>query len=399
MKKLAFCIFLFLPIVLLCQPIGKLFVHTGFVTDNILGYIQYPQNQYYVLDTTDADDLKIIGNKLLISNNHIYFYDINTLSKVDSIMCDMANKIDFENEKIIITKTEPPFFEVYNLNSKNLIFSLDTDKIKSIPVDLLVDIGKVYLLFDTSIVIVDLNLQDTLGTIATVLPFWFPAYNQSFINYGDKIFIDVEIATGAPRFAIFSFDKSTWEVKNVLLKEFIDTPFEPVLVDNKIYTSTFPSYYDIIADTFIYNQDNQWTYPLAYDDNSQTIFLYKPIDFSIKYFNNNIFSNAEYIPTYLNKSIFYNEGISFIKEEQTDDFIKIFPIPARDYLNILFKNETLVRGIRVISMNGDSYIKIINNKIASQELDISQLKDGMYFVEIQFQNQIVQKKFIKASND
>ena len=290
MKNNYILIVLLFPLVVLAQPQGKLFIHSGFVSGSELGFIQYPQNLYHFIDSIDLDDMLVVNDQLLVSNDKIYFYDIAALAKIDSINTNNAYLMDYDNNRLVVAKMEAPFLEVYNLSSKNLIFSLNANKVKSQPIDILIDMDRAYLLYDTSLVVVDLNLQDTIATIATASQNFFPAYNQYLINKGNKVYIDVEFATGAPRFSILSLDKSTLQLENVLFYEFVDTPFEPVLAGNKLYMSFFPSYYDIAVDTFVYFQNSNTTYPLCYDVNSNTIFLYQPSNFNVNYFNNNTYS-------------------------------------------------------------------------------------------------------------
>jgi hypothetical protein len=399
MKNWCFLIVLFFPLVLLSQPEGKLFVHTGFVSNDELGYIQYPQNQYHVIDTTNLDDLITVDNNLLITNDKIYFYNINTLKKTDSIETTFANMLDYENNILVLSRTEAPYFEVYNYTTKSLLFSLDTNKVKNPAVDVLVDMGKAYLLYDTTVLIIDLVSQDTIANITATYNSWFPCYNTHLINNGDKIYINVGIATGAPRFAILSLNKSTRVVETVLFQEFIDASFEPVLADNKLYMSSFPSHYDIIADTFIYNQDHMWTYPLSFDNASNTMFLYNISGLDVSYFHNNVYSADVSLPTYLNKAVYYNEGGSDIADNVIENQVKIYPNPSSNVLNILLPNEKWVKGIRIVSLSGDNYVNIINSNILSRKIDISHLKDGMYFIEIQFENQTYKSKFIKTNSE
>lgn len=398
MKSLRFLFILLFPLMVSGQPEGKLFIHTDFISNSQLGYIQYPQNQYNVIDTTDLDDMIIINDKLLITNDKVYFYDINTLSKTDSVNTNSAYMLSYDNNKLIVSKNEAPYFEVYDLISKTLIFSLDTNKVKFKPIDILADMGKAYLLYDTTVLIIDLNLQDTIANITAIYSAWFPSYNLNLINKGNKIYINVGIATGAPRFAILSLDKTTLQIENVLFQEFIEAPYEPVLVNDKIYMSSFPSYYDIIADTFIYNPDNLWTYPLCFDEASNTIFLYKPSGFKVNYYNNNTFSAEVTIPSYINKAVYYNEGGVNIAENNSGTAdVKIYPNPTGNDLNIMLPSENMIKGIRITALNGNSYICIVNSIVSQKKIDISHLSDGIYLIEIQFENQTYKSKFIKSS--
>jgi hypothetical protein len=397
MKKLYNLFFLLLPVLLNAQPQGKLFVHTVFVNNNELGYIQYPQNQYHSIDATAVDDMLIINNKLLVTNNKIYFYDISTHSRTDSINTANALLLGASNNKLAVVKSRSPYFEVYDLTTKNLIFSLDSTKVKSTAVDMLLDAGKAYLLFDTSIEIIDLNLQDSLANIAIFPQFSYPAYSQYLVNKGNKVYIEVELATGAPRFAIFSILKSSLQITYEKLIEFVNTPYKPVLSGNKIYMSSFPSYFDILADTFIYNQTYPDLFPVNFDENSQTMFLYQPQNLKISYFYNNSFGNSIAIPSYLNKTAYFNEGGSGIfNPEKSSDALSVFPNPAAKELNIELLKEEFVKEIRIYSLNGIHFTKPLMQSLRQVKMDITQLAEGYYFIEVQLENQIIKSKFIKS---
>ena len=125
MKRLWILVIFLFPFIVIGQPQGKLFLHTGFVSDNTLGYIQYPQNQYHIIDTIDLDDMIVANNKVLITNDKVFYYDTYILGKTDSINTTNAYLLAYDNNKLAVTRSQPPFFEVYDFTTKNLIFSLD----------------------------------------------------------------------------------------------------------------------------------------------------------------------------------------------------------------------------------------------------------------------------------
>ncbi|MFZ4741066.1 MAG: T9SS type A sorting domain-containing protein [Bacteroidales bacterium] len=387
---------LFIPFTAFCQPEGKLFVHSGLITNNVLGCIQFPQNQYVIIDTTNLEDMKIINNKLYVSNDKVFIYNVISNQKIDTILTSSADLIGNSSNFLVVTRSEAPFFEVYNLITKNLIFSLDTNKVKAKVVDLLVDMNRAYLLYDTSVQVIDLNLQDTVKTLAVVYNSWFPTYNTHLINSNSKIYINVGIATGAPRFAIISLDKTSLAVENVLFQEFVEVFYEPIYADNKLYMSSFPSHYDIQTDTFKYFQYNPNTYPLFFDEFSNTFFLYKPNNFEVSYYSNNSYSNGVVLPTYLNKTVYYSQYSIGIAKSDEAKFFRVYPNPANNELNISLPAEKLVKGIRIVSLNGNNYVNIQNSNMMSRKIDISNLKDGIYFVEIQCDDMVYKSKFIKV---
>lgn len=381
------------------QPTGKLFVHTGYSTYGSLGYIQYPYEQYYFIDSAGITDMKIFSNKLFISGEKIYSYDLNTLQKTDSIDITSAAVIGNENHHLIVVRSLPPFFQVYDLLTKNLIFSLDTNKLNLQPVDMLVDAGKVFLLLDTSIIIVDIALQDTLATLTATYNSWFPCFNQYLINDSDKIYIHVGIATGAPRCAMLSMDKSSFQVQDVFFLEFVDAYYKPVLAGNKMYLSYFPSYYNIAADTFYFDQHHSNTFPLLFDKTSNTFFLYNSLNFNISFFYNNLYSSGEIIPDYLNKAAYYDETGVSIRNEEDANMVNIYPNPFTNKVCIDFGRALHIRSFRFFSLNCNSKTYLVNENLQSLIIDTGHLHPGVYLMELQFDNFTVKKKFVKIGEE
>lgn len=394
--KLFIFLFIFLSATICAgQATGKLFVHTGYSSYGSLGYIQYPGEQYHFMDSIGVTDMKIFSNKLYASGDKIYSYDLSTLQKTDSINIAFATLIGNENLNLLVARSQPPFFQVYDLITKNLTFSLDTNKMNLQPVDMLVDAGKVFLLSDTSITIVDIALQDTLATRTATYHSGFPCFNQYLINDSDKVYIHVGFATGAPRFAVLSMDKSSFQVQDLLFLEFIDAYYKPVLAGNKMYMSYFPSYYDIAADTFIFEQHHPNSFPLLFDHAGSTFFLYNPLSLNISFFNNNLYSSGENIPNYLNKAAYYDESCVSVKGEDYDNLVMIYPNPLTDKLYIDFNRILYIKCLRFFSLNGSSKAYPVNNKFQSLIMDAGHLQPGVYFIEIQFDNFTVKKKFVK----
>ncbi|WP_310556973.1 DM13 domain-containing protein [Flavobacterium sp.] len=85
----------------------------------------------------------------------------------------------------------------------------------------------------------------------------------------------------------------------------------------------------------------------------------------------------------------------------TDSFeqynFKMYPNPAYDNLNIDFKNETQPELIRVYNALGSVVLDKKNFLTSNEKINISQLKNGIYFVEItdKVSNQKTVKRFIK----
>lgn len=75
-----------------------------------------------------------------------------------------------------------------------------------------------------------------------------------------------------------------------------------------------------------------------------------------------------------------------------DDFInmsfEIFPNPTNNTLNI--QSQSLIENVKIYSIQG-----VLIGEYSSNEIDVSQLNSGLYFVKIYSEGLIVSKKFIK----
>lgn len=382
----------------MAQPTGKLFVHTGNTSYGRLAYIQYPQAQYHAMDSIMLTDMKIFDDRLFVSGAQVYAFDLNTLQMTDSFGITLATHIGLEGNHLVVARAQAPYVQVYDLTTKNLIFSLDTNKVKLQPADMLVDAGRVYLLFDTTMTVADIALQDTLATFTATYNAWFPCFNQYLINGTDKIYIHVGIATGAPRFAMLSLTKASFQVQDVLFQEYVDAYYRPVLAADKIYMSYFPSYYDITADTFIYDGSHVNTFPLTNDSISNTVFLYNPLSLNVSFFNNNVYSSTLSLPGYVNKAVYYNEAVAGLQTPEDNAGITIYPNPVTEMLYLDFGREMQIKSLKIYSLNGSTAGQINAMETKSCTMDVAHLKQGVYCIEIQSDNKVIKKKFVKIAD-
>ena len=72
--------------------------------------------------------------------------------------------------------------------------------------------------------------------------------------------------------------------------------------------------------------------------------------------------------------------------------VKLFPNPANDMININSDQE--IESIKLVSLYGQ-LIKTIDIKDYSEEIDISNLQAGVYYVLIQVNGEIITQKFVK----
>jgi len=83
--------------------------------------------------------------------------------------------------------------------------------------------------------------------------------------------------------------------------------------------------------------------------------------------------------------------------ERGDEFefegdFAVYPNPASDYLNVVAEEE--IRSIRLYSLDG-RLLQEMSVQGMSEQLDISRLNAGLYIVELQTEEELLQEKFIK----
>ncbi len=96
--------------------------------------------------------------------------------------------------------------------------------------------------------------------------------------------------------------------------------------------------------------------------------------------------------------VYSDYGVNIKENKKVTDGISVFPNPANDIINIRFDYENINKAIvRIIDITGKISIEkqlnnINNNK--TQQLDISNLKKGIYFINISIEKGIIVKKII-----
>lgn len=100
-------------------------------------------------------------------------------------------------------------------------------------------------------------------------------------------------------------------------------------------------------------------------------------------------TNANSIPDYLENAVALGINIFDIKNNVT-----IFPNPVSTVLNIENKSNEVISNIAIYSING-TLVKEIKSSEALQAISVADLQNGVYFVKIEWNQQVVNYKFIK----
>jgi hypothetical protein len=85
-------------------------------------------------------------------------------------------------------------------------------------------------------------------------------------------------------------------------------------------------------------------------------------------------------------------GINSFK--YNDETVKVYPVPAVDYLNIKSSDNTVIQKICLLNSSGQQ-VENITISATSKILDISKLSPGAYYMFVYTDNKVILKSFIK----
>ena len=102
---------------------------------------------------------------------------------------------------------------------------------------------------------------------------------------------------------------------------------------------------------------------------------------------------SDWTPVVIGKTT--NTGIA-----DYDRYIKIYPNPTRDYINVEFTMDNKQEGMSVEVV--DVYGKVVavganNDSPLQTRINVSSLAAGMYFVRVTMDNGMVTKPFVKRN--
>lgn len=100
-------------------------------------------------------------------------------------------------------------------------------------------------------------------------------------------------------------------------------------------------------------------------------------------------TNVNSIPDYLESAVALAVNNFDIKK-----YVSVYPNPVSTVLNIENKSNETISNIAIYSING-SLVKEIKSTEAMQTISVSDLQNGIYFVKIELNNQVINYKFSK----
>jgi len=378
------------------NPTGRMYVHltpTG-ALPNTLGYIQYPAAQYNLIDVTNLTDMVINNNMLYVADTNVYVYNLLTNIKTDSLSGINAIDLDIWNNYLIVSSSVAPYFKVFDINNNySLSFSLDTNKVNYKPADIAVLNNKAYLIFGNSLQIIDLLLQDTIATLPTPHPLSWAGYNMFAFEAMGEIYIDVEYATGAPRFSLLKLNEQNQTVDSVFHQEMAYNPWKPVVANSIIYFAYFNSHYDIINDSLVMATWGS-SFPIDYDTVSNSVFVYDVVANQLFYSTNGVSSAPYILQSYINKALYLPVLVTSEKEYfAKEPAVMVYPNPVEDDFTIKFEESVDVEKICFYNncgklQRGD----IIEKTGRCIKLSVSNLPAGIYYLHIISKKGTISKK-------
>jgi uncharacterized repeat protein (TIGR01451 family) len=111
------------------------------------------------------------------------------------------------------------------------------------------------------------------------------------------------------------------------------------------------------------------------------------------------FTNSANIYFDYNSAIITNEYVSTIQALSSEDFdfknyFTVYPNPVDNILNISSNNNILINNIAIYNVLGQLVISIPNAK-SVQNIDVSKLSEGQYFIVVKTDKGVSNTKFIK----
>lgn len=78
-----------------------------------------------------------------------------------------------------------------------------------------------------------------------------------------------------------------------------------------------------------------------------------------------------------------------------NDKLKIYPNPTSQYLTIHTEGDFDIHSVMIFDMNGKIVDPIFVGKDVRQDIDISHLTKGVYFITVRLSNERITKRFVK----
>ena len=383
------------------KPQGKLFFCTSASANETsqLGCISYPEESQTIIAEDvkirrllyDESDGKLVCTKTNKDNStlpeSIYIYDIAQDKLTEKNIPVFVYGI--WNNHLLTLRPEAPHWQVLDMEDDfKTLWTLDSTKVNGyLPVDCLIRNDKAFLLYSNHIQVIDLVNQDTLMSFDTPPPYTNQNYNTSFSKgmKNDRVFIDVEYATGAIRSSLLELIVDSLKSRIVFHKEGAASFRPPVVAGNRVYLYAYDSYYDLETDSLYFKQGFEPS-TILYDELSESLFTYNNSGY-IQYHQNGMEALegiglngllVDYLFASDKTNVVYEVGLN---KEGFD--IDIYPNPLKNNLNIRLEKKFDIINVKFYNVKGQEVLRYeVNKYLQEVSLPLHQLTKGMYVAEV-----------------
>lgn len=388
------------------QPVGQLYIQSGANRTAELSYIDYPSGTRHNIDFRETTDLvaspEFLYASALYNDGEVYVYDRSNHQRTMTLQNTDAKWLDLWGEKLVVASTKAPYLRVYDpAQGYAQSFSLlDSTIMPYTGLDLLVADDRAYVLLGDQLVIVDLDLEDTLAVIPTPPPYLNQNQNTSLTDGGDYIYINVDYATGAIRSSLLKVNKMTLQVETAYHSEMYANIFPPVAVGDSVFVLQNFSHYDLSEDSLkvIFGPSQYFFYVVEHDPISEAIFTYGGVLAPTEVVFHHGSTVSPGVPVMgLNHAYFAQSSTTAIDDDGFEKIaLQTYPNPTADFLQLAWNEQQRIEKMRIINPKGQVvWEKRYDRFLQNTQIDVRELSHGGYFLEIQYQDNKDTKAFVK----
>ena len=371
-------------------PQGRLFFHINasqFGDPGALAFIDYPAQNYQVVDSVKASDLVLTPWRVAVAaEDRIYLYDQFNGTLKDSIMGVEPFRLDWTDGKLCVISLTAPHFRVYSGDSTfTPLFTLDSTHAPYAASDLTVWNNRAFFGIDTFLKVVDLDQQAVIGNLSvnsSNIPNLGGSGNIAVLD--DYVYLHQSYPTGVPRFTLFRTHANNLLIEEKQYIEGFDFYNKMIPGAGILHLGVYPAQYDPVLDTVTHQYS--FAHPLAFDYASNSLFV---MDHSntgkVSYYQNGSEVDSLSVPASVNFATWLELntiGIDPIASEQFQ--WEVFPNPADDRITIRRTNS---EGEAVLHLNNNLGQQVRSITIGAAEseiqLEVSGLAPGVYIISIQ----------------
>ncbi|MEM6263021.1 MAG: T9SS type A sorting domain-containing protein [Bacteroidota bacterium] len=351
--------------------------------------ISFPSGASTVIDSSATSDIARNRGKLFLAgdlqqgNRSLKVFNEKDLTFESTILNADARWVEPWDDRVVVAADQPPFLRIYDTKAGHQQVTTilqDTSIVDQTPVDLLVADSRAYLLLQDRVVVVDLDLEDTLAVVR-LSPHWaFAAFPQYLAASPDDIYVYYDYATGAIRSSLMTINRRTLESDSALFADGFGSFFAPVWAKDKLLCYDFPTFYSP-QQGFMPTVSIERNAPIAYDPVSDQAFLISLTSTPSIFVEGQSPSSGITLGEAVRRAWFFPESTTSIENPLESVVLRVFPNPASDDLWINLTSLSDVASVSVFDATGREWInQPISNGVDQIALSVNELPRGGYFL-------------------